>query len=71
MIIDSPELAKQLRAEYDWMIDPSNAWQVTLNEKGKLRWTSSAGTKKNQPANSFGQRCKDFFWRLMPVESQL
>jgi putative cardiolipin synthase len=71
MIIDSPELAKQLRADYDWMIDPSNAWQVTLNEKGKLRWTSSAGTKKNQPANSFGQRCKDFFWRLMPVEGQL
>lgn len=71
MVIDSPALAEQLRADFNAMIDPANAWQVTLNEKGKLRWTSTAGTKKSQPANSFGQRCADFFWRLMPIESQL
>jgi putative cardiolipin synthase len=71
MIIESPELAKQLRDDYDWMIDPSNSWEVTLNEKGKLRWTSVEGTKKKQPARSTGQRFADFFWRLMPVEGQL
>ncbi len=71
MIIDSPDLAKQMRDDFDWMIAPENAWQVTLNEKGKLRWTSSEGVRKNQPARGFGQRCSDFFWRLLPVESQL
>lgn len=71
LIIDSPALTRQLNAEYETMIAPENSWAVTLNEKGKLRWTSSDGTKKNQPARGFGQRCSDFFWRLMPVESQL
>lgn len=71
LIIDSPALTRQLMADYETMIDPANAWQVTMNEKDKLRWTSSDGTKKRQPARGFGQRCSDFFWRLIPVESQL
>jgi len=71
MIIDSPALARQMRADFDELISPENAWEVTLNEKGKLRWTSSAGTVKKQPARSSGQRVADFCWRLMPVESQL
>jgi putative cardiolipin synthase len=71
LVIDSPDLAKLLLADFETMISPENAWAVTQNEKGKLRWTSSKGERKNQPARSYGQRWKDFFWRLMPVESQL
>lgn len=71
MVIDSPELAKQLRADYDWMLDPSNSWKVSFNEKGKIQYESTAGVTTRQPARSFGQRCSDFFWRLMPIESQL
>jgi putative cardiolipin synthase len=71
IIIESPDLAKQMHADFEWMIDPSNAWQVTLNEKGKLRWTSAEGTIKRQPASSFGQRISDFFYRLLPLEGQL
>lgn len=71
LVIDSPELAGQMNSDYEAMVDPANAWKVTLDEKGKLRWTSSVGTVKSQPARSFGQRMADFFWRWMPVESQL
>ena len=71
IIIESPELAKQMQADFDWMVDPSNAWEVTLNEKGDLRWTSTAGVKKRQPARSHIQRWKDFFYRLLPIEGQL
>lgn len=71
LIIDSPVLAQRLYDQYAEMTAPENAWKVSLNEKGKLRWTSSEGVVKNQPARGFGQRCSDFFWRLMPVESQL
>ncbi|MDF7798796.1 phospholipase D family protein [Pontiellaceae bacterium B1224] len=71
LIIDSPELTGQLLKQYNTMIAPENAWTVTLNEKGDLRWTSSDGALKKQPARGFGQRCSDFFWRLMPVEGQL
>jgi len=71
MIIDSPELAKQLREDYDWMIDPSNSWKVYCNEKGKIQYESTAGIRTSQPARGFGQRCSDFFYRLLPIESQL
>ncbi|MDF7807420.1 phospholipase D family protein [Pontiellaceae bacterium B12219] len=71
LIIDSQELARQLLEQFDTMISPENAWAVTLNENGKLRWTSKDGVKKNQPARGFRQRCADFLWRWIPVESQL
>ncbi len=71
LVIDSPKLAAEMLADYETMIAPENAWAVTLNEKGKLRWTSAEGEVKKQPARSYGQRWKDRFWRWMPVESQL
>jgi putative cardiolipin synthase len=71
LVIDSPRLAAEMLSDYEVMIAPENAWAVTRNEKGKLRWTSIDGERSSQPARSYGQRWKDFFWRLMPVESQL
>jgi putative cardiolipin synthase len=71
LVIDSPRLAAEMLSDYETMIAPENAWAVTRNEKGKLRWTSIDGERSSQPARSYGQRWKDFFWRLMPVESQL
>ena len=71
LLINSPELATQLLSDFEIMTAPENAWAVTLNDKGELRWTSSDGVRKHQPARGFVQRCSDFFWRWMPVESQL
>jgi putative cardiolipin synthase len=71
LVIDCPELAAEMLVDYDTMIAPENAWAVTRNDKGKLRWTSVEGERTSQPARGFGQRCSDFFWRWMPVESQL
>jgi putative cardiolipin synthase len=53
------------------MMAPENAWRVYLNEDNQLRWESSSGTVSSQPARSFGQRIADFFFRLLPIESQL
>jgi hypothetical protein len=50
---------------------PENAWRVYLNADNQLRWESSAGTVSIQPARSFWQRVADFFWGLMPIESQV
>jgi putative cardiolipin synthase len=71
LVIDSSQLAKKLMAEFNRMIQPENAWKVHLNDKGRLRWTSDTETRKHQPARSFGQRISDFFFRLLPIESQL
>jgi len=71
LLIDSPPLARQLLNEFETMTAPENAWEVSLDEKGKLRWSSSDGTVNHQPARGFGQRCSDFFYRLLPIEGQL
>lgn len=72
LYIESPELSKELAAMFDAMMQPENAWRVYLDkEEQTLRWQSSKGTVDAQPARSFGQRISDFFFRLLPIESQL
>jgi putative cardiolipin synthase len=71
LYIESPGLCGQLAEQFDAMMSPENAWHVYLNENNQLRWESSSETVSIQPARSFGQRIADFFFRLMPIESQL
>jgi hypothetical protein len=53
------------------MMAPENAWHVHRTEEGHLRWKSNLGKVAIQPARSFGQRVADFFFRFIPIESQL
>lgn len=71
LYIESSDLARELATQFDIMMAPENAWRVYLNEDNQLRWESSSGTVSSQPARSFGQRIADFFFRLLPIESQL
>ena len=71
LYIESKGLCGQLAEQFDTLMAPENAWRVYLNEDNQLRWESSAGTVSIQPARSFWQRVADFFWGLMPIESQL
>jgi len=71
LYIESAGLCEQLAEQFDTLMTPENAWRVYLNEKNKLRWESSSGKVSRQPARSFGQRIADFFFRLLPIESQL
>ena len=71
IIIESPDLARQMHEDFTWMIDPANSWKVSLNEAGQLHWNSEAAVLTKQPARSLGQRISDFFYRLLPMESQL
>jgi len=71
LYIESSALAEELAGQFDIMMAPENAWRVYLNEDNQLRWESSSGTVSRQPARSFGQRIADFFFRLLPIESQL
>jgi len=71
LYIESKGLCGQLAGQFDTLMSPENAWRVYLNEDNQLRWESSSGTVSIQPARSFWQRISDFFWRLLPIESQL
>ena len=50
---------------------PINAWRVQRDESGKTFWESSAGTTYEAPARSWDQRVNDFFYGLLPLESQM
>ena len=71
LYIESASLCGQLAKELERLMTPDDAWQVTIDEKNALRWESSSGTASIQPAkSSFWQRMADFFFRLLPIESQ-
>lgn len=71
LYIESNKLCDELHDLLARIRDPDNAWQVTLNEKGDLQWQSHEGLVDRQPARGVGQRVADFFYRLLPLESQL
>ena len=71
LYIESPSLAAEMAYKFDVMTHPDNAWRVEMDEGRALQWTSTAGTVYRQPARSFMQRIADFFYRLLPIESQL
>lgn len=71
LYIESAGLCTELAEQFDTLMSPENAWQVTVGEENRLRWESDTGTVTTQPARSFGQRIADFFFRLLPIESQL
>jgi putative cardiolipin synthase len=68
--IDSTELASRLTELIDRDRQPSAAWQVTLDERGRLRWTSGVGTVKRQPSLGLKQRITQFFIALLPIKNQ-
>lgn len=65
--VDSPELASRLTDLIERDISPEAAWRVYFDERGRLRWNSSAGTLKNQPALGPMQRVAAFFINLLPL----
>jgi putative cardiolipin synthase len=71
LYIQSQGLCGELAAQFDILMAPENAWRVSVDNSDQLRWESSAGSVSIQPARSFWQRIADFFFRLIPMESQL
>ena len=68
---ESASLGKDLAALFDIMMLPDNSWRVFVDKNDELRWQSSDGVVTRQPARNTGQRIADFFFRLLPIESQL
>ena len=68
--IDGEEFARLLSDLIERDLSPDAAWRVYQDERGRLRWVSSAGTVKKQPALGFIQRVTSFFINWLPLESQ-
>jgi putative cardiolipin synthase len=75
VIIRSPKIAEELLATIETKA-PTEAFEVFLNEKGKLRWRGidSDGQEvifDKEPQTTWGQRFAAGFYRVMPIRGQL
>lgn len=71
LLVESPELGRQLGAQMDADMSPENAWQVKRDQDGRIYWEDADGIVHRQPARGFSQRISDFFFGLLPIEDQL
>ncbi len=71
LLIESYDLNATVRAAIQPDFETTNAWHLQRDENGKVVWISDDETLTAQPAASFMQRIEDWFFRLMPIESEL
>ena len=71
LFIESPELAQQLADHIEFLADSDNAWEVTIDEEGRLTWKSRGETLRKQPGPEGMPRISDFIFGLLPVEGLL
>lgn len=70
VVLRSGDLAGKLRASFEALAGPENAWRVEQDVKG-LKWTSAAGVLHRQPAASKRQRFWSWLLSLLPLSNQL
>ncbi|MEE4219014.1 MAG: phospholipase D family protein [Xanthomonadales bacterium] len=66
--VHSPGLAEDLARVMERDMQPENAWQVFLDEKGKPYWVDSNGRLDKQPARNSNQRVMDKIFKVIPKE---
>lgn len=71
LLVDSPRLAAELAELIDTAMSPENAWQLKLDESGRLAWESSDGTLTKQPSQTFRRRLTSGIFGLFPLEKHL
>ncbi len=71
LLIESPELNRKLREHLtpDFLL--RNAWQVMLEEDGRISWRSDDETLYHQPSDSTLIQLEDWVMSLVPLESEL
>jgi len=75
VLVDSPELAGQLRGQFERTIAPELSYRVVLEEHEGLVWYDRVNGKdrrtENEPDASMLERLGVTLLRLIPIESQL
>jgi putative cardiolipin synthase len=75
VLVDSPELAGQLRAQWELITSPELSYRVVLEPDGELVWHDRAGGRErrsqHEPDASAMRRMGVTLLRLLPIDSQL
>jgi putative cardiolipin synthase len=66
VVVDSPGLAQALARAMERDMAPENAWRVTLDADGRLRWTAGDRVLTAQPARNLWQRIEDVIFMAFP-----
>jgi putative cardiolipin synthase len=74
VIVDSPELARQVVRAFEEAVEPSNSYRIAL-EGSALRWhtqqNGGAVILRSEPEAGFWRRATATLLRLLPIESLL
>ncbi|HET9693611.1 MAG TPA: phospholipase D family protein [Steroidobacteraceae bacterium] len=75
VLVDSPELAEQLRDQWDLITSPELSYRVVLEPDGELVWYDRARGKQrrsqHEPDASVMRRVGVTLLRMVPIDSQL
>ncbi len=71
ILVHSEVFSAQVAAVMDRVMAPENAWQLRLDQNGRLAWESAEGTLTRQPAQNFWRRVQNGIFGLFPVEQHL
>lgn len=71
LLIHSEALSQQVLDALSSDFLPRNAWQLSLSDRGHVRWMSDEESLDHQPAQSFMQRIEDWFFSRLPIEGEM
>jgi putative cardiolipin synthase len=75
LIIDSPELAQQTALRFEGMVQPENAYAVSLRDEHHLAWTTKEDGKTvtydREPARNEGQRLEVELLSILSLDREL
>jgi putative cardiolipin synthase len=70
-LIRSEAFNRSVREAIEGDLSTANAWQLELQEDGRVFWVGDDRTLESQPATSFMQRIEDWFFSHLPIEGKL
>ncbi len=70
LVIDSPELAAQIRADIAADMAAENSWRLFLNDNGDTRWVDDVSGEifTSDPDAGFGQHMGEAIGSMLPIE---
>lgn len=71
LLIHSSAVNAAVREAFAPNFSLDNSWRIEHDETGELIWRSHDGMLTQQPAGGFWRRVADFFYGLLPIDSQM
>jgi len=71
VLVEHPVLARQLAGIFELQTAGNRAWQVSMDERKKLRWSDGTQTFDQDPETTFSQRFQAWLARTFNLDAQL